>query len=166
MPKKSKSSRENKIMNSVANTSIILMSTLMDGFSEIMIGAAGAMAAGIAEKFGDEKSKDAEKEIEKKLPQVSDKMRSMISDIRKDLYEQMEHKRKQIKPFILDQIFDIGPQTIEKYDFGMPNLTQELDDSTIARYTYLLMSEDAKFSELFSLLGEWMNKLPQVPNKK
>lgn len=167
MPQKSKSSRESKIMNAVANTSIILMSTLMDGFSEIMIGAAGAMAAGMAETFGDEKSKEeAEKEIEQKLPQVSDKMRSMISEMRKDLYEQMEQKRKQIKPFISDPIFDIGPQTIEKYDFGMPKLTQELDDNTIAQYTYLLMSEDAKFGELFSSLGEWMNKLPQVPNKE
>ena len=160
-------SRENKIMNAVINTSIILMGTLMDGFAEIVVGAAGAMASGMAEMVGGEKAKEeAEKEFKQKLPQVSDKMRLMISDMRKDLYEQMEQKRKEIEPFISDPIFDVGPETIEKYDFGIPKLTQELDDSTLAQYTYLLLSEDATFGELFSELGGWMNSLPQFPDKK
>jgi len=159
--------RKNKIMNAVINTSIILMSTLMDGFAEIVAGAAGAMASGMAEMVGGEKSKEeAEKELTQKLPQVSDKMRSMISDMRKDLYEQMEQKRKEIKSFISDPIFDVGPATIEKYDFGIPKLTQELDDSTLAQYAYLLLSEDATFGELFNALGDWMNSLPQFPDKK
>jgi uncharacterized membrane protein len=159
--------RENKIMNSVINTSIILMSSLMGGFAEIVVGAAGAMASGMAEMVGGEEAKEeAEKEFKQKLPQVTDKMRSMISDVRKDLYEQMEQKRNEIKPLISDPIFDIGPETIEKYDFGIPKLTQELDDNTLAQYTYLLLSEDATFGELFNSLGNWMNSLPQFPNKK
>jgi hypothetical protein len=163
----SKLNRESRIMNAVVNTSIVLMSTLMDGFSEMMVGAAGAMASGMAEAFGGEKAKEeTQKEFKQKLPQVSDKMRSMISDMRKDLYVQMEQKRKEIEPFLSDPIFDVGPDTIEKYDFGIPKLTQELDDSTLAQYTYLLLSEDAKFGELFGALGDWMNKLPQFPNKK
>jgi len=93
-------------------------------------------------------------------------MKLMISDIRKGLYEQMEQKRKVIAPLISEPVFDLGPETIEKYDFGIPKLTQELDDSTLAQYTYLLLSEDAKFGELFGLLGDWMNSLPQFPSKK
>jgi hypothetical protein len=159
--------RENKILNTVINTSIILMSTLMDSFSEIMMGAAGAMASGMAEAVAGEKAKEeVENDFKQKIPQVSEKMRSMISDMRKDLYEQMEQKRKEIEPFISDPIFDVGPDTIEKYDFGIPKLTQELDDSTLAKYTYLLLSEDATFAELFSALGDWMNRLPQFPDKK
>jgi len=159
--------RENKIMNVVVNTSIILMSTLMDGFAEIVLEAAGAMASGIAEIAGGEQAKeDAEKEVKQKLPQVSDKMRSMISEMRKDLYGQMEQKRKEIKPFLSDPIFDVGPKAVEKYDFGIPNLTQELEDSTIAQYTYLLLSEDATFGQLFTELGEWLNNLPKFPDKK
>ena len=159
--------RENKIMNVVVNTSIILMSTLMDGFAEIVLEAAGAMASGIAEITGGEKAKeDAEEEVKQKLPQVSDKMRSMISEMRKDLYNQMEQKRKEIKPFLSDPIFDEGPITVEKYDFGIPKLTQELEDSTIAQYTYLLLSEDATFGKLFNELGDWLNKLPKVPDNK
>ena len=165
--KKAELPRDNKIMNAVINTSIILMSTLMEGFGEIVVGAAGAMASGMAEIEGGEKAKkEAEQEFKQKLPEVTDKMRSMISDIRKDLYQQMEQKRNEIEPLISDPIFDVGPETIEKYDFGIPKLTQELDDSTLAQYTYLLLSEDATFGELFAALGDWMNNLPQFPNKK
>jgi len=154
-------------MSVVINTSIILMSTLMDGFAEIVMGAAGAMASGIAEITGGEKAKEeAEKEIYQKLPQVSDKMRSMISEMRKDLYGQMEQKRKEIEPFLSDPIFDVGTQAVEKYDFGIPNLTQELDDSTLAQYTYLLLSEDDTFGQLFTELGGWLNNLPKFPDKK
>ena len=108
----------------------------------------------------------SETEFKQELPQVSEKMRAMISDIRKDLYAQMEQKRQEIKPFISDPIFDVGPETIEKYDFGIPKLTEELDDSTLAQYTYLLLSEDATFGELFRALGDWMNSLPEFPDKK
>ena len=164
---KNELNRENKIMNAVINTSIILMSTLMDGLAEIVTEAAGTMASEMAKIAGGEKAKEeAEKEFKQKIPKVSDKMRSMISEMKKDLYEQMEQKRKEIKPFISDSIFDVGPETIEKYDFGIPKLTQELDDSTLAQYTYLLVSEDATFGELFNALGNWMNNLPTFPDKK
>lgn len=159
--------RENKIMNSVINTSIILMSTLLDGFGELVIGATTTMASGVAEVVGGERAKEeAQKEFEQKMPQVTEKMRLMISDIRKGLYEQMEQKRKVIEPLISDPVFDLGPETIEKYDFGIPKLTQEIDDGTLAKYTYLLLSENATFGELFGLLGDWMNSLPQFPGKK
>lgn len=159
--------RESKIMNAVINTTIILMSTLMDGFAEIVVGAAGAMASGMAEVVGGEKAKEeAEKKFSQKLPQVTDRMRSMISDIRKDLYDQMEQKREEIKPFMSDPIFDVGPEAIEKYDFGIPKLTQHLDDGVLAQYSYLLLSEDPRFGELFKALGDWMNSLPKFPDKK
>jgi uncharacterized membrane protein len=159
--------REDKIMNTVINTSIILMSTLMEGFAEIVVEAAGAMASGMAEIAGGEKAKEeAEEKFKQKLPEVSEKMRSMISDMRKDLYEQIEQKRREIEPFLSNPIFDVGTETIEKYDFGVPKLTQELDDNTLAQYAYLLISEDSKFGELFSALGDWMNNLPKFPDKK
>ena len=167
MRQKNDLNRESKIMNLMINTSIILMSTLMDGFAEIFMGATGAMASGIAEMAGGEKAKEeTEREFKKKLPQISDKMRSMISEMRRDLYEQMEQKRKEIEPFLSDPIFDVGPKAVEKYDFGLPKLTQELEDSTLAQYSYLIVSEDAAFGQLFSELGDWLNNMPKFPDKK
>ena len=87
--------REKEIMNAVINTSIILMSTLMGGLAEVVAEAAGTMVSEIAEIAGGEKAiEEAEKEFKQELPQVSEKMRSMISQMRKDLYEQMEQKKK------------------------------------------------------------------------
>jgi hypothetical protein len=164
---KNELNRENKIMNTIINTSTILMAALMDGFAETVTEAAGAMASGMAEMVGGEKAKEeTEKEFKQKLPQVSDKMKAMISDMRKDLYEQMKQKRKEVEPLLADPIFDVGPQAIEKYDFGIPKLSQELDDSTLTQYAYLLVSEDATFGELFNSLGDWMNSLPKFPDKK
>jgi hypothetical protein len=164
---KSELNRESKIMNTIINTSTILMATLMDGFAEIVTEAAGTMASGMAEMVGGKKAKqETEKELKQKLPQVSEKMQAMISDMRKDLYDQMKQKRKEIEPLLADPIFDLGPDTIEKYDFGIPKLTQELDDNTLTQYAYLLVSEDATFGELFGSLGDWMNSLPKFPDKK
>jgi uncharacterized membrane protein len=164
---KNELNRENKIMNTIINTSTILVATLMEGFAEIVTNATGAMASGLAEIAGGEKAKEeTEKEFKQKLPQVSDKMRAMISEMRKDLYAQMKQKRKEIEPLLSDPIFDVGLEIIEKYDFGIPKLTQELDDSILAQYAYLLVSEDATFGELFNALGDWMNSLPNFPDKK
>ena len=37
--------------------------------------------------------------------------------------------------------------------------------ASLAQYTKLLLSEDAKFSELFKALGDWLNSLPKLPEK-
>lgn len=158
------SSRENKIMNTIVNTSILLMSTLMGGLGELMVNVTGELAAGMAEAFSGEKAgKETREKVKQKLPEVDDKMREMISSMRKDIYLQMEQKNKEIAPFMADPVFDLGPQKVDAYDFGIPKLSEGLDDDTLAQYTYLLISEDATFAELFGQLMEWLNKLPKVP---
>ena len=89
----------------------------------------------------------------------------IISDIRKDVYIQLEQKSKEIAPLLSDPIFDVGPKTIEKYDFKLPKLTEELNDWTLAQYTQLLVSEDPNFAKMFKKLASWMNNLPKFPSK-
>ena len=62
-----------------------------------------------------------------------------------------------------DPMFDLGPQKVDAYDFGMPKLSSRLDDETLAQYSYLLTSEDATFTELFGKLIDWLNNLPKAP---
>lgn len=158
------STREDKIMNTIVNTTILLMSTLMGGLGELMVNVTGELASGMTEAFSGEKAgKEAREKVKQKLPEVNDKMREMISSMRKDIYLQMEQKNKEIAPFMADPVFDLGPQKVDAYDFGMPKLTEQLDDDTLAQYTYLLISEDATFTELFGHLMEWLNKLPKEP---
>ena len=157
-------SREDKIMNTIANTSILLMSTLMGGFSELMVNVTGELASGMTETFcGEESGKEAREKVKQKLPEVNDKIRAMISDMRKDIYMQMEQKNKEIAPFMADSVFDLGPQRVDAYDFGIPKLSLRLDDNTLAQYSYLLVSEDATFAELFGQLMDWLNSLPKEP---
>ena len=158
--------RENKIMNLIVNTSVILMGTLMGGLTEAMMNVTGAMAGGMAGAVaGEEAGEEVSREFKQKLPEVDDKMKEMIADVRKDLYVQMEQKKKEIEPYLADPVFDVGPEKIDKYDFSLPKLTEELDDSTIAQYAYLLVSEDQNFAEMFTEITDWMNTLPTPPAK-
>ena len=74
-------------------------------------------------------------------------MKAMISDLRKDIYSQMRQKRQEFEPMLSDPAFKVGPEIIEKYDFNLPKLTQELDDNALARYSQLLVSEDVRFGK-------------------
>lgn len=156
--------RVRRIMNVMANTGIIMMVTLMDGFAETMIEAAGTMASGMAEAFGDEEAAEQiSEEMEQKAPEAKEQMMSMVSEMRRQLYEQMAMKADEIAPLLSDRIFDKGPEIVEVYEFGLPMLTEELDDETIAEYARLLVREDKYFTEMFSELSAWMNGLPQLP---
>jgi hypothetical protein len=156
--------REDKIMNTIVNTSILLMSTFMGGFSELMVNVTSELASGMTEAFsGEEDGKKAREKVKQKLPEVNDKMRAMISDMRKDIYLQMEQKNKEIAPFMTDSVFDLGPQKVDAYDFGLPKLSSRLDDDALAQYSYLLVSEDATFTELFGQIMDWLNSLPKTP---
>jgi len=158
--------REAKIMNSIINTTIILMSTMMDTFTEAMVNTTGAMASGMADAIvGKEASQKVNKEFRKKLPEADEKMKAMISEVRKDVYAQLEEKRKEMKSLLSDSAFDIGPKIVEKYDFRLPKLTEKLDDSTLAQYTQLLVSEDPRFAKMFKELTSWIEHTPKFPAK-
>ncbi|GEM_PF-1045674 len=156
--------RTRHIMNTMANTGIIMMVTLMDGFAQTMIGAAGAMASGMAEAFGDEETSDqVAEDIEDKMPEAKEQMMNMVSEVRQQLYEQMAQKADEIGPLLADRMFEKGPEIVEVYEFGLRKLTEELDDETIAEYAKLLVQEDKYFTEMFGELTAWMNSLPQLP---
>jgi uncharacterized membrane protein len=159
-------SREKKIMNLVVNTSIILMATLMGGLSQVMVDTMGAAASGMAGAMGGEEAGEkVSQEIKQKRPEVDKKMKEMIADVRKDIYAQMAQKQNEIEPFLSDPVFDIGPQKVDKHQFDVPKLTEELDDATLAHYTQLLLTEDSAFSEMFKEITEWLNTLPKFPEQ-
>lgn len=159
-----KQNREDKILNVIVNTSVLLMSTMMGAFTQVMVKATDAMASGMAEALdGKEASDQVNKEMSQNLPQVDEKMKAMISDIRKDIYSQLEQKKQEFDPLLSDPIFELGPKIIEKYDFKLPKLTQKLDDTTLTQYSQLLTKEDPNFTQMFKELVQWMNSLPKPP---
>jgi hypothetical protein len=158
----SRTDREYKILNCMVNTSVILMSTIMDAFTQVVVSTTGAMTSGMAEAIGGKVVGDkVTEEFKQKLPEVDEKTKSMISDIKKDIYVQMGKKRKDLEPLLSDPIFEVGPKIIENYDFKLPKLSEELDDNALAKYSQLLVSEDIRFAKMFKELTEWINSLPK-----
>ena len=158
--------RERRIMNSITNSSVMLMGTMMGAFSDIMIKATGTMASGMAKTLGGEEDVGKiNRELIENKPEIDEKMKGMISDMRKDIYSQMKQKEKDIRPLLSESIFNEGPKIIDKYDFKLPKLTEELDDAVLAKYMHLLVSEDQKFEKMFKELMGWMNSLPKLPEK-
>ena len=153
-------------MNCIVNTSIILMGTMMGALTEAMVNVTGAVASGIAGAMdGKETEEKVARDIKQRLPEVDAKMKALIADIRKDIYAQLEQRRREMKPLLADPAFDVGPKIIEKYEFGVPKLTEELDDNTLAQYSQLLVSEDSRFAEMFKELTSWLSSLPKFSEK-
>jgi len=151
-----------EIINSMANTSVLLMSTIMGAFEQVMVNATNLIAGGMGEAIGGKEVGDQlNREIKQKLPEVDEKMKTMISDLKKDIYSQMRQKKQEIEPLLSDPLFEAGLKIIEKYDFKLPKLTKNLDDDTLAQYVQLLLSEDEQFAKMFKELVEWINSLPK-----
>jgi Spy/CpxP family protein refolding chaperone len=158
----SESDRETNILNAMANTTILLMSTMMGAFTNLMVAATSAMASGMAEAMGGKEAEDkVSQEIKEGTPEINEKIKAMISDMRKDIYAQMTKKKQEFESLLSDPAFDVGPRIIEKYDFKLPKLTQELDDNALSQYTQLLIREDESFAKMFKELAEWIGSLPK-----
>jgi hypothetical protein len=158
--------RAQEVMNAMINTSIILMSTMMEGVTQVMMESTGAFASEMAGAMGGEEAgEQVNEEFIKKMPEVNEGMKAMISDVRKDIYAQLGQKRNEIEPLLSDPVFDLGPKIIDGCDFGLPKLTEELDDGTLAQYAQLLANEDPGFTEMFKELTDWMNTLPKLPDE-
>ena len=139
----------------------------MGAFTQVMVDATGAMASGIAGAIGGEEAEEkVDKDFKKGRPEVNEKMKTMISDMRKDVYAQLFQKSKEIMPLLSDPAFGLGPKMVEKYDFKLPKLTQELDDIALAGYIQLLVSENPSFAKMFKELVSWLNSLSELSKKK
>ncbi len=161
-----KTDRAQRILNSLMNTTILLMSQMMGIFSQVLVGTIGAVATEMTTAFaGEEEGQRVEQEMQQKLPEVDEKMKATISEMRNDIYAQIGQNRNEIEPYFSDVVYDRGPEIIEKYDFGLPRLTEELNDDTIAQYSLLIAKEDPRFMEMFTGLLDWMNSLPKMPEK-
>jgi hypothetical protein len=154
-----------EIMYAMANTSVILMSLMMGAFSQIAVTMTGAMASGMAEAMGGkEAGEEVTQEFKQKSPEVDDKIKATISDIRKDIYAQMKQKSQGLQQFLSNPTFEEGPKIINKYIFNLPKLTEELDNNALAKYSQLLIKEDEQFAKMFKELTEWLSSLPKDPN--
>ena len=144
--------RNKKIMNLIANTNIILLSTLED-LTDLMMDTMGAVASGMVGAIGGEDAgKEVDEEIKQEMPEVHEKIKALVSSVREDVYLQIKQKKQDIEPQLSDPRFDDVLKIVDAYDFKMPKLTEELDKETHAAYLQLLINEDPKFNEMYTKL--------------
>jgi hypothetical protein len=149
--------RNKKIMNLIANTNIILLSTLED-LADLMMDSMGAVAAGIAEAIDGEAVTDVY-EVEQDPPEANEKVKAVVSNVRQDVYRQMKQKKDSIEKYLPDPRFDDALKIVDAYEFKLPKLTEELDEATLTAYLQLLISENPKFNEMFKKLTTLMNEM-------
>jgi hypothetical protein len=149
--------RNKKIMNLIANTNIILLSTLED-LANLMMDSMGAVVAGIAETIDGEAGKDVY-EVEQKPPEVNEKVKAVVSKVRQDVYRQMEDKKGSIEQFLPDPRFDDALKIVDAYEFKLPKLTEELGEEPLTAYLQLLITENPKFNEMFKKLTTLMKAM-------
>lgn len=157
-----KAERNQRVIYSAFNTSIIMMATMMEDFTEFLTDTAGAMASGMAEACGDEEAgEEIRKEVRESKGGLDQRLRELISEQREPTYKEMERKRHRIEPLITDPIWDEGPKIVDRYDFGLPKMTEVLNDDTMVAYAKMLVEEDPAFTEMFKALVDWINRVPQ-----
>lgn len=149
--------RNKKIMNLIANTNIMLLSTLED-LADLMMDSMGAVAAGIAKAIDGEAVTDVY-EVEQDPPVVNEKVKAVVSDVRQDVYRQMKQKKDSIEKYLPDPRFDDALKIVDAYEFKLPKLTEELDEATLTAYFQLLITENPKFNEMFKKLTTLMNEM-------
>lgn len=157
--------REEKILNIMSNTSILLMALMTEAFSGLFANMAEGMvnaftsgfdASGETTKEGIVKIQDLKQQIPK---QVVEQMVSMKADINK----QLQAKKQEIRSLIAAPAFDEGIRIAEQYDVGLQKMTQDLDELSLLRYIALLKANDPVCTKMFQELVEWMKTIPQ-PN--
>jgi len=101
--------------------------------------------------------------VQEAIPEAKAKVREMISEVRTDYRAKVQARLDEIEELIVDPAFDAGPEIVDIYEFGLPMLTEELNDEEIEQYVRLLVQEDKYFTEMFGELTRWMGTLPELP---
>ncbi len=157
MPDEALQRRNKKLLNLIANTNIILLSTLED-LADLMMDTMGAVAAEIAEAIDGETGKEVH-EVGQKEPRLNEKAKAVVSDVRQDVYRQMVQKKSSVEKFLPDPRFDDALKIVDAYEFNLPKLTEELKEEALTAYLQLLITEDPKFHEMFTKLTTLMNAI-------
>ncbi len=166
--------RDEKVENLVLNYPMIQMSLLEGAFAnlaskmgEALVQGSSAMAEALAEGMSGtadnvETQKAKVKKPDVKIgPQISSEVKKMFADMRHQ-WAGFSMNDESFRKFIEDPAFDEGVKIVEKYDFGLPRLTERLTDDGLASYLNLLGKEDPEFSKMFRELSVWQEKAPKL----
>lgn len=155
--------REKKILNVIYNTSILLMSTMTETFSDIFTKLSKEMVTAINTGLSTPTNnvKENHETIDKTQDEFPKQMRELLLGMKVDITKQLKEKKEKIDSIIKDRKFDEGIAIVDRYNFNLPKLSCDLDEHSLFRYLILLKEDNEQFTKMFQELLEWMKDLPQ-----
>ena len=93
--------------------------------------------------------------------------RTPSTNTRADAHDENRHhrpapgKKEQLGLILADPRFDEGITIVERNKFGLPALTQDLDERSLLGYIALLQKNDSRFTTMLQELLKWMKNLQQ-----
>lgn len=162
-PQENVSDRETKILNVISNTSILMMAMLTEIFSDTFSKLAAEMVQVVTTSLAstEEETKERRETMNGLTTELPKQMIKQVSELKADFTTQLKERKEEIGKMIVNPVFDQGIAIAEQYDFGIPRLTQELDERSILQYIALLKGNHPECITMVQHLIEWMNNLPK-----
>jgi hypothetical protein len=150
--------REERLENLLTNHSMVYMGIFEEALTVL------------ADRIADERTASRRPRTtpsDKAEDEVAPELRAQISQIFSGIREESSSQRppdpRAFKRYASGPAFDKGLKIVEKYDFGLPKLTESLSDDVLASYVFLLMSGDRELGRMFKEVAEWKAGLPAPP---
>jgi len=144
----------------IVNTSVILMSIMMGAFSQLMVNTTGCYGFRYGRSIRWEKKPAAKSRggpLNKNCLKQKRKWKIWFLVFDKICIARWNKKSRNSRAAFWPKIW-VGPKIIDRYDFKLPKLTQEIGRWNISHDIHsLLISEDSQFAEMFKGLTEWLN---------
>ncbi len=177
--KKGSPTRDEKAENLVLNYSMILMSAFEDAFvklastmSEALVKRSEAMAEATGASLGGTPGGTARGKT--KTEGLAGQARAKTSKSVKEAFAEMKAKARSeiplddgsLKEFMKAPAFDEGIKIVERYEFGLPKLTERLSDEEFVAYPALFNQSDPEFVKMSKELSEWQKSVPAPKRRR
>jgi len=159
--------REEKILNVMVNTSILLMSLMTEAFSDLFAGMTEGMVQAVGSSLGmsEEDTKQGSEKMRNLTTKIPQEVRAQMMSMKTDIRKQFQERKPEIQHLLIDPVFDKGIVIAESSATRLPKLTENLDEVSLLGYLALLKAEDPRCTKMFQALMEWMKTVPQPPQK-
>ncbi len=142
-----------KAMNAIVNWGLIFIGGFQLDFSKAFTGLAEGIGKSMAKSFGGEKEKVDLKEVKN---QMNKEILKMITEMKKEVAAQMTPENlDQMKKLLTEEDCNKIINIIEKYDFGLPPLTEELSDEALVGYLYLSQKKNKNYEKMMDEFGKF-----------
>lgn len=146
------------VLNMVVNSSVLMMTAMTTGMTSAMGEVAAVMDEAISGAFGAEAGKKSGDELRseiknnataREIEELKKSLADMTAQITRKIVAFTEEDRAEFLEDINHESYDKAFDAINKADFGLPKITESLDEVALSKY---LKIHDPRFDEIMQLV--------------